>query len=78
MNIRYIEPYSQTKVSIIVTNNNSSLSVELKDDTKRTSYEAIGLATYSNSKPTVLSYISIFESLWKQAELYKQLIQAYE
>src|SRR5918994_2053513 len=73
MDIRYIEPSSQTKVSIIVADNNSSLSVELKDDTKRTSYEAIGLATFSNSKPTVLSYISIFESLWKQADLYQQL-----
>src|SRR5215216_3067092 len=73
MDIRYIEPPSQTKVSIIVADDNSSLSVELKDDTKKTSYEAIGLATYSNSKPTVLSYISIFESLWKQAELYQQL-----
>src|SRR5215204_3778751 len=73
IDIRYIEPPLQTKVSIIVTDDNSSLSVELKDDTKRTSYEAMGLATFSNSKPTVLSYISIFESLWKQAELYQQL-----
>jgi signal transduction histidine kinase len=38
-----------------------------------TSYEAMGLAIFSNSKPTVLSYISIFESLWKQADLYQQL-----
>src|SRR5215216_5098749 len=73
MDIRYIEPHSQTKVSIIVADDNSSLCVELKDDAKRTSYDAVGLATYSNSKPTVLSYISIFESLWKQAELYQQL-----
>ncbi|HZB16267.1 MAG TPA: HAMP domain-containing sensor histidine kinase [Nitrososphaeraceae archaeon] len=73
IDIRYIEPSSQTKVSIIVADNNSSLSVELKDDTKRTSYDAVGLATYSNSKPTVLSYISIFESLWKEADLYQQL-----
>ena len=51
----------------------NELFVELKDDTKGTSYEAMGLATYSNSKPTVLSYISIFESLWKQADLYKEL-----
>jgi signal transduction histidine kinase len=49
------------------------LSVELKDDTKNTSLEAIGLATYSNSTPTVLSYASIFESLWTQTELYEQL-----
>ena len=73
IDIRYIEPSSQTKVSIIIADDNSALSVELKDDTKRTSYDAVGLATYSNSKPTVLSYISIFESLWKQAELYQQL-----
>ena len=31
------------------------------------------MATYSNSKPTVLSYVSIFEKLWKQTELYQQL-----
>lgn len=73
IDIRYIEPPLQTKVSIIVVDDISSLSVELKDDTKMTSYEAIGLATYSNSKPTVLSYISIFESLWKQADLYQEL-----
>jgi two-component system sensor histidine kinase VicK len=73
IDIRYIEPPLQTKVSILVADDNSSLSVELKDDTKRTSYEAIGLATYSNSKPTVLSYISIFESLWKQADIYQEL-----
>jgi signal transduction histidine kinase len=49
------------------------LSVELKDDTKDTSYEAMGLTSYSNSKPTVLSYVSIFESLWAQLDLYEQL-----
>jgi signal transduction histidine kinase len=31
------------------------------------------MATYSNSKPTVLSYVSIFENLWKQTELYQLL-----
>ena len=35
----------------------------------------MGLATYSNSKPTVLSYVSIFENLWKQTELYEGLKQ---
>jgi two-component system sensor histidine kinase VicK len=34
---------------------------------------AIGLATYSTSKPTVLSYVSVFESLSKQVNLYNQL-----
>jgi two-component system sensor histidine kinase VicK len=40
---------------------------------KRSFIEAVGLATYSNSKPTVTSYVSIFESLWKQVQLYEQL-----
>jgi hypothetical protein len=63
MDIRFIEPSRQTKVSILIADKKYSLAVELKDDTKETSIEAMGLATYSNSKATVLSYASIFESL---------------
>jgi signal transduction histidine kinase len=73
MKIRYIEPHLQTRVSILVVDKKSSLVVELKDDTKDSSVGAIGLATYSNSKPTVLSYVSIFETLWIQSELNEQL-----
>ncbi len=36
-------------------------------------YEAIGLATFSNSKSTVLSYVSMFETLWVQTELCDRL-----
>ena len=46
-------------------------AIELKDDTEDMS-DAIGLATYSNSESTVLTYASIFESLWIQAELRKE------
>ena len=71
--IRYIQPHLQTKVSILIVDRKYSLAIELKDDTKQTSIEAIGLATYSNSQSTVLSYISIFESLWTQTDLYQKL-----
>jgi signal transduction histidine kinase len=47
--------------------------MELRDDHKKTFHEAIGLSTYSNSKAGVLSYVSMFESLWKQTELYEEL-----
>ena len=47
--------------------------VETKDDTKDDSYAAAGLSAYSNNKSIVLSYVSIFESLWRQTELYDQL-----
>jgi signal transduction histidine kinase len=73
IDIRFIEPSQQTKVSILIADKKYSLAVELKDDTKETSIEAMGMATYSNSKATVLSYASIFESLWTHVELYEQL-----
>ena len=71
--IRYIQPHFQTMVTIFIVDKKYSLAIELKDDTKQTSTEAIGLATYSNSLSTVLSYASIFESLWTQTELYQKL-----
>jgi signal transduction histidine kinase len=50
-----------------------SLVVELKADTEEDSEQAIGLATYSNSRSTVLSYVSIFDALWKQSEQREEL-----
>ena len=67
------EETAVSTVSIIVVDKKESLVFEKKDDSKENFIEAVGLATYSNSKPTVLSYISIFESLWKQVALYEQL-----
>ncbi|MDQ5877100.1 MAG: HAMP domain-containing histidine kinase, partial [Thermoproteota archaeon] len=78
IDIRNIEYPLQTKVTILLVDRKFSLAVELKDDTKETSYEAIGLATYSNSKPTVLSYVTIFDTLWKQVDLYGELRDLYE
>jgi signal transduction histidine kinase len=71
--LRYIEPDIQTKVTILVVDKKFSLTIELKDDTNLTTHENMRLATYSNSRYTVLSYASIFDSLWKQSELYAQL-----
>ena len=61
----------------LVVDRKFSLSVEAKE--QGNSQESImGLATYSNSKSTVLSYASIFESLWRQDELYEQLRHSTE
>ena len=76
--IRNIEESLQTKVSVLIVDRSSLLSAELKSDWKETVDEAIGLTTYSNSKPTVLSYASIFESLWNQTELYEHIRYLYE
>ena len=60
-------------VTIVVVDKKESLVFGKKDDSKENFVEALGLATYSDSKATVLSYFSIFESLWKQVALYEQL-----
>ncbi|MGH9912330.1 MAG: sensor histidine kinase, partial [Nitrososphaeraceae archaeon] len=46
--------------------------------TKDRTVDAIGFSTYSNSKSTVLSYASIFETLWRQSELYERLEELNE
>lgn len=72
MNIRYLKgpPTLQSRVITIVIDDEFSLIIELKDDTKDNSSEATGLATYSNSEATVLSYTYIFEILWIESELH--------
>jgi two-component system, OmpR family, sensor histidine kinase VicK len=71
--IKSVDKSTQTSIGILVVDRNESLIVETKDDTKGDPYDAAGLAVYSNSKPIAVSYASIFESLWKQSELYEQL-----
>ena len=70
---RFIDLHESGKATILIVDNKVSLMIELRDDSKKTFHEAIGLSTYSNSKAGVLSYVSMFESLWKQAELYEEL-----
>ena len=62
-----------TQATILIVDEEVSLVMEIRDDSKGTFDEAIGLSTYSNSKAGVLSYVSIFEHLWLQTELYNQI-----
>jgi signal transduction histidine kinase len=78
INIRYIEEATGTKGTILVVDRKHSLVMELRDDSKRTFDEAIGLSTYSNSKAGVLSYVAIFEKLWQQTELYQKVKETNE
>jgi YHS domain-containing protein len=72
------------RASILLVDRKFLLYVELKDDTKETSYEAMGLSLFSTIKSTVISYVTIFETMWKQEEMNEQLsrmkkqIETYE
>ncbi len=76
--IRCIEPNPDTEATIIVVDRKISLVIELKDDTKDTFIEAVGLSTHSNSKAGILFHVTIFENLWKQSELYQEIKESHE
>jgi signal transduction histidine kinase len=71
-------PFSlQMIIGITIIDRIKSMIFEIKDDTKNNFQQALGLAIYVEGKSTALSYISIFNSLWKQTELYEQLKEAF-
>jgi hypothetical protein len=74
--LRTIEPASATKSTIVIVDRKESLVIEVKDDSKEIFSDAMGFATYSNSRSTVLSYVSIFENFWIQTEMYKKVKEA--
>lgn len=73
VNVRTMEKGLHTRITIVLADRKECTIIELRDDTKDISYSAAGLSTYSNSKSTVSSYVSIFETFWKQTELYEKL-----
>src|SRR5215212_6848594 len=77
MEFRNIAPTLGIKIKSLIVDRKYSLIMELKDDSKEaiSTAAALGWSTYSNSQATVLSYLSIFETLWRQTEIYEQLQQ---
>jgi two-component system, OmpR family, sensor histidine kinase VicK len=75
---RDIESFLETRSTILIVDKKISLVMELRDDSKDSFYDAIGLSTYSNSKAGVLSYVLFFENLWNQTEISMNLKKANE
>jgi len=76
--VREIVKQQDINSTILMVDRKFLLTMELKDDSKETFEESSGLSTYSTSKPTLLSYTSIFESLWTQTEMSDNLRLANE
>jgi hypothetical protein len=70
--INYLIQFLPTKITTVIVDQAKCMTIEVNDDTKESFQDSIGLATYSNSESTVFSNVSMFESLWIQAELDKQ------
>jgi len=71
--IRPINEKLRTNITILVVDGRECFIFELKDDTKKDSYEAVGLSLYSSSKSIVSSYTTIIDSLWRETDLYQKL-----
>jgi len=63
----------EARTKILIVDKKEYLVMELKDDSKDTFIEAVGSAIFSNSESTVLSYLTMFDSLCRQTELYEKL-----
>ena len=67
----------QMVIGITIVDREKSMIFEIKDDTKDSFRYTLGLSIFIEGKSTALSYVSIFDSLWKQTELYEQLKEAF-
>ena len=73
IDIRTVGTSLETKISILLVDNRQCLILELKDDKQNSSYDAVGLSTYSISPTIISSYLAVFESFWGQAELFEKM-----
>lgn len=63
----------RTNISILIADRGKTLVLETSDDTREDLVEALGMATYTESKSLAASYAAIFENIWKQTEMYDKL-----
>lgn len=70
--VRRIETPTETKFKMLSADRRFSLVVETKDDSRRSFSEAVGVAIFSNSMATVAPFVTIFETLWRETDLYEK------
>ena len=70
--VRRIETPTETKFKMLSVDRRLSLVVETKDDSKKSFNEAVGVAIFSNSMSTVAPFVTIFETLWRETDLYEK------
>ncbi len=76
MVVRQIETPTEAKFKLLIIDKKFSLVIETKDDAKGNFENAVGMATFSNSKSTVMPYVTIFESFWRETDLYERAREA--
>ena len=78
VDIKYLPEALYLTVTFLIVDRKFSMTAELVNDYTEIPAESLGLSTFSNSKSTVLYYISMFENLWKQSDLYEKTENLYQ
>ena len=64
------------KTTFLIVDKKSVFIIDVKDDNKENFIEAVGYATFHTSKSRTESYNFIFDTIWRQADLYESLREA--
>lgn len=64
------------KTTFLIVDKKSVFIIDVKDDNKQNFIEAVGYATFHTSKSRTESYNFIFDTVWRQADLYESLREA--
>ena len=75
---RNLQNTPESRIGIAIIDREKVLLFEIKDNSKNSYIDSGGITIFIQGKSTALSYVSIFESLWKQTELYNEIKKAYE
>lgn len=73
VDLRVMNESLRTEVSILIADRSRTLVLETSDDSKEDVLEAVGMATYTESRSLGASYAAIFENIWKQTGMYDKL-----
>ncbi len=71
--IRTMNKSLKTKISILIIDRSKTMVFETRDDARSDLYESLGITAFTESKSLGDSFATIFDGIWKQAELYEQL-----
>jgi signal transduction histidine kinase len=64
------------KTTFLIVDTKSVFIIDVKDDSKSNFLEAVGYATFHTGKSRAESYNFIFDTIWRQADLYESLREA--
>jgi signal transduction histidine kinase len=75
---RILQNDTDSFIGITIIDKQRVLIYEVKDDTKINYIDTVGMTIYIEGKYTAKSYATIFNSLWKQTEIFDEIKKAYE